>query len=314
VRPGAAVREGVDVHCENVVHLYPMPDGDVVALRGVDLDVAAGEMVALLGPSGAGKSTLLALLAGLMRPSAGEVHVGEHVVSRLPPAELSRLRATVIALVPQDADKGLLLYATPEQNIWFAQHAARSRGRASRWTGAELLSALGLEPLAGRPCRVLSPGDQKRVALAAAAAASPRLLLVDEPTSQLDSAARDETVGLLARLRDLAGVTVVLVTHDPHVAAVTPRTVTIRDGRVGAEGREGTEYAIVGRDGTLQIPREFSDLLPPGALVRLHRREGLLELRPAGSEAPAGPEGPARPGPAAPDGPAVPAGPEGPAA
>lgn len=294
----AADRGGVDVHCENVVHLYPMAGGDVVALRGVDLDVGAGEMVALLGPSGAGKSTLLALLAGLMRPSAGEVHVGEHVVSRMPAAELSRLRASVISLVPQDADRGLLLYATPEQNIWFAQRAARSRGRVPRWTGEELLAALGLEALAGRPARLLAPGDQKRVALAAAAAASPRLLLVDEPTSQLDSTARDETVGLLRRLCELAGVTVVLVTHDPHVAAVTPRTVTIRDGRVGAEGREGTEYAIVGRDGTLQIPKDFHDLLPPGSLVRLHRREDLLELRPAQPDGGAAPGSPAGAGPA----------------
>jgi putative ABC transport system ATP-binding protein len=276
----ADVLDGVEVHCDNVVHLYPMADGDVVALRGVDLDVGAGEMMALLGPSGAGKSTLLALIAGLMRPSAGDINVGDEVVSRLDPGDLSRLRATTVALVPQDPDKGLLPYATVEQNIWFAQRAALSRGRSPRWDAAGIVSLLGLESLAGRPSRLLPPGDQKRVALAAAISSAPRLLLVDEPTSQLDRAARDETIRLLVEVRSLTGVTIIIVTHDPHVAAAMPRTVTIRDGRVGAEGRKGTEYAVIARDGSLQLPSEFSDLLPPGSLVRLHRREGHLELRP----------------------------------
>lgn len=275
-----AVHDGVEVHCENVVHLYPMPDGDVVALRGVDLDVNAGEMMALLGPSGAGKSTLLALIAGLLRPSAGDVHVGDEVVSRMSPNDLGRLRATTVALVPQDPDKGLLPYATVEQNIWFAQRAARSRGRQPRWDPPGLVELLGLTALAGRPSRVLPSGDQKRVALAAAISSAPRLLLVDEPTSQLDRTARDETIALLSELSALTGVTIIIVTHDPHVADAMPRTVTIRDGRVGAEGRRGTEYAVIARDGSLQLPSEFSDLLPPGALVRLHRREDLVEIRP----------------------------------
>lgn len=272
---------GIEVHCENLVHLYPMPDGDVVALRGVDLDVSAGEMVALLGPSGAGKSTLLALLAGLIRPSAGQIRVGEHLVSRLGPRELSRLRAGVVSLVPQDPEKGLIPYATAEQNIWFAQRAARAAGSTAPWTAGELLELLGLTKVSGRLGRVLPPGEQKSVALAAAVATHPRLLLVDEPTSQLDAAARDTVVELLRNLAEVTGVTVIVVTHDAQVASVLPRTVTIRDGRVGAEGRRGTEYSVVSREGSVPLPPEFLELIPPGTLVRLHRNEGTIELRPA---------------------------------
>jgi ABC-type sulfate/molybdate transport systems ATPase subunit len=106
-----------------------------------------------------------------------------------------------------------------------------------------------------------------------ALAPRPGLLLVDEPTSQLDHAARDRVLDQLAAVSRSHGTTVVLVTHDPHVAAVLPRTVTIRDGRVGGEGRSGEEYAVVTADGFLPLPAHVRDDLPPGTLVRFHREE-----------------------------------------
>ncbi|MGH9303739.1 MAG: ABC transporter ATP-binding protein, partial [Acidimicrobiales bacterium] len=106
----------------------------------------------------------------------------------------------------------------------------------------------------------------------------PRLLLVDEPTSQLDSKARDEVVVALRAINEQLGSTVVMVTHDPEIAQAVARTVTIRDGRVGAEGRHGEEYAVVGRDGSIQLPPHLLDILPPETLVRLHRHERGVNL------------------------------------
>jgi ABC-type lipoprotein export system ATPase subunit len=275
---------GLDAHCVNVVHLYPSAGGDVVALRGVDLDVGGGELVALLGPSGSGKSTVLGLLAGLLRPSAGEVLVGGHRLPRLAPRELARMRATELALVPQQATRSLLPYADAEQNVWWSQQGARGRGVTPRFSPPELLDLLGLSGLGRRPVGVLSGGEQQRVALAAGLACGPGLLLVDEPTSQLDAAARDEVIALLVRINAEFGTTVLAVTHDDEVAAAVPRTVTIRDGRVGAEGHRGQDYAVVGRDGAVQLPPDVLDVLPPGTLVRLRRSEDGVELRAAGPD------------------------------
>ncbi len=269
---------GVAVRCTGAVLLYPLLEGDVVALSGVDLEIEAGEMLAVLGPSGTGKSTLLSLLCGLLRPSAGEVRVGEHDVGRMGPRERARLRATEVTLVPQGVQRSLLPYATAAENVLFATGPARRAGRALPWGPLELLEALGLAEVAGVEVRLLSGGERQRVAIAAGVATAPRLLCVDEPTSQLDTAARAAVVELLRLVNHQLGATVVVVTHDPAVAAAMPRTVTIRDGRVGAEGRHGEEYAVVGRDGSVQLPPDLLERFPPGSLVRLARLAHGVEL------------------------------------
>jgi putative ABC transport system ATP-binding protein len=271
---------GVDAHCVGVVQLYHLPDGDdVVALRGVDLDIDPGEMVALLGPSGTGKSTVLRLLAGVLRPSAGRVRVGGHDLGKMTAGELSRLRATEIAYVLQDAWHNLLPYATAEQNVWFARRGARRFGVAPVGTPQEALERTGIGHLARQPVSTLSGGEQQRVAVAAGVAAGARLLLVDEPTSQLDTHERDAVVEQLRGVNRDLGTTVVVVTHDPAVAAAMARTVTIRDGRVGSEGRHGEEYAVVGRDGTIQLPPDVLEILPPDSRVRIHLRADGVDLR-----------------------------------
>lgn len=272
-------RPGVAIHCEGVVHLYPSPEGDVVALRGVDLDVDGGEAVALLGPSGSGKSTMLALLSGLLRPSAGRIRVGTYDLPRLSNRQLLRLRATDISLVLQDPARNLLPYATAEQNIGFAQRGARGRKRTALWSPLEVLQQLGMGTLAGQTVSTLSGGEQQRVAIAAGAAVAPTLLLVDEPTSQLDRASRDQVISLLLKVNQELGATVLSVTHDPAVAQAMPRTVSIRDGRIGAEGRRGQEYAVVGRDGSVQLPVDVLEWLPPGTLVQVHRHTQGVDLR-----------------------------------
>ena len=274
----------VDVHLSGVVHIYPSSEGDVVALRGVDLDIEAGESVALLGPSGAGKSTVLGLLAGEFHPSAGSIRIGDLAVDRATNDVLATLRSRDVALVVQSARANLLPYATATQNVWFAQHGARRRGSALDRTPGELLDLFGLSSVADIQAARLSAGGQQRLALVAGIATLPRLLLLDEPTSQLRDHERDEVIDAVVEMHHVLGMTVVVVTHDSDVASRLERTVTIRDGRVGAEGRRGREYAIVGRDGSVHLPPEVLDLLPPDSLVHVTRLEDSVELRRVDSE------------------------------
>ncbi len=270
---------GVRVRCEGVVHIYPASGeglDDVVALRGVDLDVDPGEFVSLLGPSGSGKSTVLGLLAGMLRPSAGRVLIGPHDVGRMAPRSLARLRGSVVALVLQNPSRNLLAYATVRQNVAFAGPSGKSAD--------ELLSRLGLAAFADRVTGRLSGGEQQCVAIAAALSSGARLVLADEPTSQLDAVSRERVMGLLAQVHAEFGPTVVLVTHDASVAARSPRTVTIRDGRVGSEGVHGREYAVVGQDGSLQLPPELFEKFPPGTLLDVRRDGSEITLVPRSEE------------------------------
>ena len=284
-----AQSRGLDIHMEGIVHLYPSQEGDVVALRGVDLDVEAGEEFALLGPSGSGKSTILALLSGLHRPSAGRIRMGEYDLGRLSSSQLLRLRATEVSLVLQDPARNLLPYATAVQNVEFAQRGARARGHRPPFGAQELLEQLGMGHLAHRTVATLSGGEQQRVAIATGTAPAPRLLLVDEPTSQLDTKSRDQVVALLAQINQTLGATVVSVTHDPEVGAAMPRTVTIRDGRIGAEGRRGQEFAVVGKDGSVQLPPDVLEKLPPGTLLRVRRHASGVDLQSPELESPGDP-------------------------
>ena len=263
----AATAGGVDVQLRGVIHLYHQEGVDVVALRGVDLDIAAGEMVALLGPSGMGKSTLLQLLAGVMLPSAGSIRLG-----------LAELRATDVSYIVQDTARNLLPYATATQNVWFAQQGIRRR--RTPVDPLELLGLLGLADTAQQRVADLPRGMQQLVALAVGVAASPRLLLADEPTNQLDSAATGRVLSLLQAINDRLGTTIVVVTHDPVVAAALPRTVTIRDGRVGSEGRRGTQFAVVDGSGSLQLPPGVLQQYPPHSRLIVELEEGRIILRP----------------------------------
>jgi ABC-type lipoprotein export system ATPase subunit len=263
------------VRCDGVVQIYKTREIEVVALRDIDLVVEDGESVALLGPSGAGKSTLLWLLAGLLRPSAGRLWLGGAEVGRLGPRALDRLRAAQIGVVLQNPARNLIPYASAAQNVAFAQRAVRRRARRP---AGELLERVGLTSVRDRPAGLLSGGEQQRLAVAIALANRPRLLLADEPTSQLDAESGRAVVELIKEM----GPTSVVVTHDPRVGEAMSRTVTIRDGRIGAEGRDGEDFVVIGREGAVQLPPEYHELLPPGSMARVEPlRDGVI-LRRAG--------------------------------
>ncbi|MFL6062189.1 MAG: ABC transporter ATP-binding protein [Marmoricola sp.] len=274
---------GLPVFTRGLVHIYRAEGHDVAALSGVDLDIAAGELVGLLGPSGSGKSTLLTLLGGLLRPSAGKVHLGADELSAVTEARLDELRASTVSLMLQGAGRNLLPYLTVRENISFAQVAAARNGVVVPRI-EEVLDRFGLGAVADQRPGALTPGHRQLAAVAVAIAPNPAVLLADEPTSQLDHEAADLVLGAIEQVNRDLGTTVVLVTHDPAVADRLPRTVTIRDGRIGGEGRSGEEYAVVTADGFLPLPAHALEDLPPGTLLRLHLVDGVYHLIPEGTQ------------------------------
>ena len=176
----------------------------------------------------------------------------------------------------QGSGRNLLPYLSPRRNVEFAQVASQGRDLPQ---AHDLLALVGLEERADDPLASFTPGELQLVTLAVVLSTQPGLLLADEPTSRLDHDARDRVLDALARVNRELATTVVVVTHDRDVARWMPRTVTIRDGRVGGEGRAGEEYAVVTADGFLPLPAHALEELPPGTLVRFELVDGEFVLR-----------------------------------
>lgn len=282
---GPGAWHGVAAQCVGVVHIFTTTSNeDVVALRGVNLDIRAGEQIALLGPSGSGKSTLLNLLAGVLQPSAGKVFIDGRDISRASEAQLSGLRAGTLAYLLQGAGRNLLPYVGAVANLEWARQALPAAQRRTLPSVQDLLARLGLGDLPDWPVSRLSPGQRQQVALAAAVSSGPGLLLADEPTSQLGHEDRDRMLDLLDTLNREFGTTVVVVTHDPDVASRIARSVTIRGGRIGREGRRGAEYGVVDDDGAVHLPEDLSARFPAGTLVRFEPNESGVQLTPVDQE------------------------------
>jgi putative ABC transport system ATP-binding protein len=230
---------------------YGQGAGLVRALDGVELDVAAGETVAVMGPSGSGKSTLLHLLGGLQRPSAGEVWLAGRRIDGLGEKALARLRRHAIGFVFQAFH--LMDELTAVENVELPALLAGRSPRVARRRAAELLERVGLSDRARHLPSALSGGERQRVAIARALSNEPLVVLADEPTGNLDSAATVEVLRLLDSLR-AAGQTLVIVTHDARVAATTDRLITMRDGAFVEEtrltrGSGGRLSELVGLEG-----------------------------------------------------------------
>jgi ABC-type lipoprotein export system ATPase subunit len=213
---------------------YGHGEGLVRAVDGVDLDVASGETVAVMGPSGCGKSTLLHLLGGLDRPSSGEVLLGGRRIDQIGEKALARMRRTAVGFVFQAFH--LMEELTAVENVELAALLAGRSTREARRRAADLLEQVGLTDRAGFLPSALSGGQRQRVAIARALSNEPLVVLADEPTGSLDSAATVDVLRLLESLHD-AGQTVVIVTHDARISATADRLISMRDGAFVDETR-----------------------------------------------------------------------------
>lgn len=205
------------------------------ALRGLDLEIAAGEIVAVMGPSGSGKSTLLHVLAGVLQPDAGVVEFDGRRISALDEAARARLRLAEFGFVFQFGQLLPDLSALDNVAIPLLLTGVPRR-RALPWA-ADWLERLGLADDAGKLPSELAGGQAQRVAVARALVTAPRVLFADEPTGSLDSLAAEKVMVALTDLAREAGTTVVLVTHDPRTAAYADREVVVRDGRISGLAR-----------------------------------------------------------------------------
>jgi putative ABC transport system ATP-binding protein len=219
------------VDARDLYRFYHAGDDETLALRGVSITVAAGEMLAITGPSGSGKSTLLACLAGLDEPDGGMVSIEGERLSRRSETERAALRARSIGVLFQSGN--LVEHLSVVQNVVLAQRLAGGKHGKHRTAPKELLRELGLAERAfARPSQ-LSGGETARAGLAVALANSPAILLADEPTGELDATTADRVLGLL-RAHTAAGGAVVVVTHSPVVAAAADREIRLFDGAIAA--------------------------------------------------------------------------------
>jgi putative ABC transport system ATP-binding protein len=222
------------IQIAGVTKTYRMGDVDVNALAGVTLEVAHGELVAIMGASGSGKSTLLNILGCLDRPSEGQYWLAGDEVSRLDADALAETRNKTLGFVFQSFN--LLARTTAVENVELPLVYAGVAPRLRRKRAIEALERVGLGDRLDHQPSQLSGGQQQRVAIARALVNEPRLILADEPTGNLDSRASVEMISLLQRLGD-EGMTVVLVTHEPDIAAYARRVIVVRDGLVDDDRR-----------------------------------------------------------------------------
>ena len=221
------------IHMHNVGRDYPSGQGRFAALSGVNLEIGAGECVAVVGKSGSGKTTLVNLLTGIDRPSSGAIHVADHVVHSMSQHALTAWRGRNVGVIFQFFQ--LLPTLTVAENVMLPMDFCATFARSLRHPRAmALLARLGIADQADKLPADLSGGQQQRAAIARALANDPPILVADEPTGNLDSATADEVMSLLAALAQ-EGKTVIIVTHERDFSRFFTRTITLRDGVVTSD-------------------------------------------------------------------------------
>jgi ABC-type lipoprotein export system ATPase subunit len=285
--------------CDNLVKIYKVADLEVVALQGLDLVIAPGELMGIVGPSGSGKSTLMNILGGLARPSAGRVWVDGHDLLKMSDSALNRYRRNEVGFVWQQGSRNLVPYLTAVENVELPMTLAGGSDRRER--AMELLEAVGLGERSHHHLAEMSGGEQQRVAIAVALANNPTLLLADEPTGEVDSATALTIYRTFQDLNEEYGLTTLIVSHDTSIARQVDRVVAIRDGKpaaetvrsaarvVSAEGQEQAleealteedvfeELVVLDSAGRLQIPQDYLEHFCIRGRARLEMHdEGIL--------------------------------------
>ncbi len=218
------------VDAENITKVYQMGEVEVHALRGISVKIAPGEVVAIMGPSGSGKSTLMNIMGCLDRPTSGEYSLNGESVANLSDDQLAEIRNRGVGFVFQSFN--LLPRATALANVELPMRYAELNGRNRKEVSRQALEAVGLgDRIRHRP-NELSGGEMQRVAIARALVNDPAIIMADEPTGNLDSKAGDEIMKLLRTLNEERGTTLIVVTHDPEIASLTDRIISLRDGRI----------------------------------------------------------------------------------
>ena len=285
--PVAAVpADGGEIRCGDLVRIFATDGVEVQALQGLTLSVDPGEIVAVVGASGSGKSTLLTILSGLDTPTGGSAVVAGTDLLTMGHAERVRYQRSTVGFVWQQTSRNLLPYLTASENVRLPLELASRGSSLSRRDRARhveaLLELLEVGHVAGRRPGEMSGGEQQRTAIAVAVANSPRVLLADEPTGELDEATSVEVLEALRGVNRETGVTTLIVTHDPTVSEHVARTIQIRDGRTSTETLRRTEtdehgqarhvseeFAVLDRVGRLQLPQDFVHALDLRDRVRL---------------------------------------------
>ncbi len=268
------------VDARGLFAVYPAHDGGVAALQGLTLRVDEQETCVVLGPSGSGKTTLLRVLAALERPSVGSVVVAGLDLARASRAQLDEYRRTALGYTDQHYWQALADELTAEQLVGLPLGLAGAGVTERTRRARELLERVGLLDRADSRPGELSGGEQQRVALCAALARRPALLLADEPTGELDAVTAAEVYELLAALVAEQGTTAVVVSHDPASTMIADRVVHIRDGRVSEQRDRHGESVVVGAGGWLRVPEEALRAAGIGERVVVVPRDTHVELRP----------------------------------
>ncbi len=219
------VIELIEVH-----KIYRTEFYEVHAINGISMEIERGEFVAIMGPSGSGKSTLLHLIGCLDKPTKGEVFINGTEISKLGDGELTRLRRDSIGFIFQQYN--LIPTLTALENVELPMIFKGIPKEERRMRAMDLLRQVGIEEIANRKPNEISGGQQQRVAIARALANSPTILLCDEPTGNLDSKTGRQVMGLIRKMNEERGVTVVLVTHDFSLADYADRIIKLRDGKI----------------------------------------------------------------------------------
>lgn len=262
------------IHCDNLVKIYKTKDSEVMALQGLDMEIAEGELMAIVGKSGSGKSTFLNMVGGLDKPTAGRLYVNGNDLFKMSEQQLVEYKKNTVGFVWQNNARNLFPYLDAFQNIQIPMMFNNEKKKRER--AEEILEMIGMSDKKHNRLGELSGGEQQRIAIGIALANQPKILLADEPTGSVDKQTADHILEMFRKINSTMNTTIVIVTHDLSLAKKVNRVVSIQDGKISSEihtkqydysDLEGftafeekrEEFSILDKAGRLQIPREMLD-------------------------------------------------------